>query len=239
MPKNAPVQNPIHAQLRRVFGVAIAAQASLPSKEKKKQIREIIRWTQSRLFEFSPRLSRHAIVRVDEHGLDLESEEGPLCRMMTAPRGRLDGSGFTAAIILKVLVIAYLEAKDNRLQIDLDAWRSAAEQDLTTRALKSAIRGHERQFSDELVALFRAYPNDGLPRFTNICRIFNEALLDQQAVGPLEVLHNLFKKELVETLSSTSNEPELRNKKANSLSKQGTALRHKVKFLVNGRCKNG
>jgi hypothetical protein len=229
----------------------MARQASINSNGPKQRIRAGVLQFQSFLKPFPEQLTRHVILHVDEGRLERELEMGPLCEMMVPPRGRLEGGGYVASVLLKILIVAYLEAKDDRLSINLAAWQRAAEQDPSTPDLRTAIRGHERQLSDTLVSLFQIKPKG--PRspspFTNCCRPCVEAMIEPEAIAqpnstgggrlPREIACVLFGKSLVETLTSKSPDAQCKAGRANALYMLGRALQHKVEFLKNGRCKNG
>jgi hypothetical protein len=233
------IQHPLYAPLKKAFGVAMAQQALIDSNGPKQEIRKVVRWSQNFLKQFPERFARHANIRF--HGDRLKGElcAGALCEMMVQPRGRLDGSGYIAAILLKILIIAYLEAKDDRLPFSFATWRTAAEKDPATPDLRTAISGYEREFSDALVSLFRALPEGRRSLFTELCRPCVEAMIESEATGlPKSVARQLFGGELVATLTSKSSDAMRKTNRANSLSKLGKALQCKVKFLREGGRKN-
>jgi hypothetical protein len=244
-----PTQNPADVVLRKAFGIAMALQASSSNNSPRKLAREAIQKIQSYLEKLPPEASGLVWVEEAKGRYMRENRGGPLCEMMIPPRGRLDGGGYFAAILLKVLVVAHLDTKGTHLPLNLKAWQRAAEQDPSTSGLRAAVRGHERQLSDALTSLFRTTHGDGQSRFTDLCRPCVEALNELEAIAlpggtgasrlPKEIAGELFGKLLVGDLTLETADADLKVKRANALSKLGKALQHKVEFLKAGGRKNG
>lgn len=246
MKTQKPILNPIDALLRNAFGVAMALQTST-GKSPRKRALAVVQEIETYLKKFPPEVSRAVEVRLDEGRCKPERTGGQLCEMMIPPRGRLYGGGYIAAVLLKVLVVAYLETNGTHLPINLKAWQNAADQDPSTPELRAAISGHERQFADALTSLFRV-THKGLRPFTALCRPCVEAMTRPNAIAipgdtcgsrsPQEIAGRLFGKSLVLDLTRKTGDEELKNKRANALSKLGNALQRKVDFLKKGGRKN-
>lgn len=214
-----------------------------------KRARAVVQQIESYLKKLPPEVSQAVDVRLVEGRCKRENRAGPLCEMMIPPRGRLDGSGYIAAVLLKVLVVAYLETKGTHLPLNLKAWQDAAGQDQSVPGLRAAISGHERQLADALTSLFRVTHKKRLRSFTALCRPCVEAMKGPKAVAlpggahecrlPKDIAIGLFGESLVRDLTSETADVELKIKRANALSKLGKALQHKIEFLKAGGCKNG
>lgn len=227
----------------------MALQASTSSNNPGKLARRAIQRIESYLETYPPEVSRAVGVGLAKGWREPRTTGGPLCEMMIPPRGRLDGSGYIAALLLKVLVVAYLETKGTHLPIDLKAWQDAAGQDQSAPGLRTAISGHERQLADALTSLFRVTHEEGLRPFTALCRPCVAAMNGPKAIAlpggahecklPKDIAIGLFGGSLVQDLTRETADAELKIKRANALSKLGKALQHKIKFLKAGGCKNG
>lgn len=209
-------KTPLNAPLKSAFVAAIDQQASIRANSPNKRISAIIRACKAELDKIPRRFARHVTVKPDAKLSDVRSWEGALCEMIIPQRGRLQGGGLFAAVILKILIVAYLETKDDRLSINLTDWQEAAEKDPSTPALKEAIRGHEREFSNALVSLFRDKSRRPRSPFTDLCRPCFEVLADPSNATARE----MFGKHL-------------------QLAKLGRALREKVEFLKKRGRKDG
>ena len=209
-------KTPLNAPLKSAFVAAIDQQASIRANSPNERISKIIRACKAELNKLPRRFARHVIVEPSAKLSAVRSWEGALCEMIIPQRGRMDGVGRVAIVLLKILIVAYLEAKDGRLSINLTDWQKAAEQDPSTPALKEAIRGHEREFSNALVSLFRDKSRRPRSPFTDLCRPCFEVLADPSNA----IAHEMFGKHL-------------------QLAKLGRALREKVEFLKKGGCKDG
>ena len=226
--------NSIEAPLRKAFGVAMALQASSNNDSPRKLAREAITNIEAILGKLPPEASELVWYGVANGSNIRQNRGGPLCEMMIPPRGRLDGSGYFAAVLLKVLVVAYLETKSTHLPLNLKDWQRVAEQDPSNPDLRAAIRGHEQQLSGALTSLFHVTHKEGRSPFTNICRPCIEEIdaSRDQAI-------KLFKRSLVNSLTSNDSDPLSKTVRANALSKLGKALMEKVEFLKKGGRKDG